>query len=72
MTAPLPSRPTDPDRLDSRDVVVDGELEGYVLHERGRFAALTPVRCCRTCAWADADRVFHIPGVGLQYRPPAT
>lgn len=69
MTAPA-LRPTDPDRLDSREVIVAGELEGYVLHERGRSAALTPVRCCRTCAWGDAARVIYRPGVGLLYVPP--
>lgn len=71
-TPTAPSTPAHPDRLDSREAIVDGELDGYVLHERGHRAALTPVRCCRTCAWADAARVFYVPGIGLQYRPSAS
>jgi hypothetical protein len=60
------------DRLDSREVSHGGELEGYVLHERRSFVALTPVRCCRTCAWADASNVSYRAGVGLVYEAPAS
>jgi hypothetical protein len=57
-------------RLDSVEVYVDGELEGYrlVVRDTGR-QLLTPVRCCRTCAWADSTDVRYIPGFGLAYAP---
>jgi hypothetical protein len=63
------------DRLDSVEIYDADDLAGYALAEipLGRRAVpadakpLTPVRCCRTCAWADAQHVSHIPGHGLAY-----
>ena len=67
-----PPRPVDPDHLDSREVYEGDELAGYALVETGwGRRPFTPVRCCRTCAWADAQHVVYVPGVGPAYRPPA-
>lgn len=57
------------DRLDSIEVYEAGELDGYVLIERRSRRKLTPVRCCRTCAWADAEHIRYVPGQGLAYFP---
>jgi hypothetical protein len=63
------------DRLDSIEIYDADGLAGYALAEIpfGRKLApsgakpLTPTRCCRTCAWADAEHVRYVPGVGLAY-----
>lgn len=69
------------DRLDSVEVFdATGDLDGYALAEIpfGRKSAprgsapLTPVRCCRTCAWADAAHVVYVPGHGLTYQTPGS
>lgn len=60
-----------PDDLDSREVYdADGELDGYtIVSRRQPHQHITPVRCCRTCAWADAQHVRYGGGQGYRYAP---
>lgn len=59
------------DMLDSMEVYDDNELEGFALRVKGFNLAmslagttgpLTPVRCCRTCAWADVKDLAVVDG----------
>lgn len=54
------------ERLDTLEVYEDGELLGYALVEKGKRELLSPVRCCRTCAWSHLPGVKHVPGVGIR------
>jgi hypothetical protein len=60
-------RTINPDLLDSTEVYDHDELLGYALVDRYSRKRVTPVMCCRTCAWALADRVTWIPGEGPTY-----
>jgi hypothetical protein len=67
---------TDPNiirQLDSCEVYdpEDGQLDGYALRDTYSRRRVTPVRCCRTCAWADAQHVVWRARVGLYHEAPA-
>lgn len=58
--------------FDSEEVYELGELVGYVLVEvRKPTVHLTPIRCCRTCAWADRDKLVYRAGYGYAFTPKA-
>lgn len=54
--------------LDTVEVYENGELDGFVLIEKKTRQRLSPVECCRTCAWSHLPEVHYVPGVGLRGR----